>query len=392
LRIAVIGAGLAGTAAAYELSADGHEVVVLERHSGVGAEASYAPGGISAACPFWPRHSGGGWLRRFGRSGAAESPLDASIPAYAALMTASLRHLDDLATKLQLDYEASGNALVLFRTPQDQRRMQPALQRLEEAAVACTLLDAPRARTAEPAIHETAPLHAALHLPDARSGNCRQLAQLLKQQSQRLGATFRFGASVTALQPGPRPSLRWREPEAPEREERFDAVVVCAGVAAPALLGAAAPRRTEFTTTVLTVGLRDTDAAAGLAPLNAVYDAGAEVAIHRLGPRLRLASLAAGLLRPKDQERAWAELHRVLAEWFPACARGQGVQQWSSPCLASHDGLPWIGRSTAEGVWFNAGHGHCGWASACGGARLLADQLTHRTAPLDLGPYAPNRT
>ena len=47
------------------------------------------------------------------------------------------------------------------------------------------------------------------------------------------------------------------------------------------------------------------------------------------------------------------------------------------------DGPPVLGESGAPGIWLNLGHGSSGWALACGSARVLAEQLSGRAAPLD---------
>ena len=48
MRVAVIGAGVIGVTTAYELGADGHEVIVFERRSTVAAESSFANAGLIA--------------------------------------------------------------------------------------------------------------------------------------------------------------------------------------------------------------------------------------------------------------------------------------------------------------------------------------------------------
>ncbi|MHB8950991.1 MAG: FAD-dependent oxidoreductase, partial [Rhodoferax sp.] len=48
MKIAVIGAGIIGVTTAYELSRDGHEVMVLERRGAAAEEASFATAGIIA--------------------------------------------------------------------------------------------------------------------------------------------------------------------------------------------------------------------------------------------------------------------------------------------------------------------------------------------------------
>ena len=57
MKIAVIGAGMAGVAAAQALASDGHDVTVIERRSSVAEETSFAPAGIAAsglAAPWLP--------------------------------------------------------------------------------------------------------------------------------------------------------------------------------------------------------------------------------------------------------------------------------------------------------------------------------------------------
>ena len=48
MRVAVMGAGLAGVAAAYALRADGHEVVVVDRQPQPASETSYGNAGMVA--------------------------------------------------------------------------------------------------------------------------------------------------------------------------------------------------------------------------------------------------------------------------------------------------------------------------------------------------------
>ena len=48
MRIAVIGAGLAGVTTAYELARAGHEAIVYERRASISAEGSFAPACVNA--------------------------------------------------------------------------------------------------------------------------------------------------------------------------------------------------------------------------------------------------------------------------------------------------------------------------------------------------------
>jgi glycine/D-amino acid oxidase-like deaminating enzyme len=60
---------------------------------------------------------------------------------------------------------------------------------LRSLGVTHEVIDATRARWIEPALNLAKRLHAAVHLPQDGVGNCRQFAQLLKSQAQKLGAS-----------------------------------------------------------------------------------------------------------------------------------------------------------------------------------------------------------
>ena len=60
MRIAIVGAGIAGVTAAHALAGDGHHVTVYERRGSVAAEASYAQLGLVA-----PSLAGPGLLSPF---------------------------------------------------------------------------------------------------------------------------------------------------------------------------------------------------------------------------------------------------------------------------------------------------------------------------------------
>jgi D-amino-acid dehydrogenase len=78
-----------------------------------------------------------------------------------------------------------------------------------------------------------------------------------------------------------------------------------------------------------------------------------------------------------------ATLYRVLEDWFPGAAVIREVQQWKGARPMLPDGPPVLGTSGRPGLWLNLGHGSSGWALACGSARILAEQISGRAAPID---------
>jgi D-amino-acid dehydrogenase len=407
----VIGAGIVGVTTAYELAADGHEVTVLERRAAVAAETSFANAGVIApgyvtpwAAPGMPRkvlsqlfgrHAavrfGGAdalrllpWMWRWWRA-CRPAVYRRNRSAMQGLAHFSRQRLDRLTSELQLDYERSQGVLVLLRSPRELAAAQGNLALLQELGVPHALIDADRCRTLEPGLHAGTPLAGAIHLPQDGVGNCRLFAQLLKAEAQRRGAAFRFEHDVVRVDPGSTPGVTWQHAGV-RADAAFDAVVVCAGVQANQVLAGCGLRLPLAAVHgySITAPLRAGEShAAG--PRSAVMDEKYKVAVSRLGQRVRVAG-SAELGGPLSSVRpaAVATLYRVLDDWFPGAAQLRDVQVWKGARPMLPDGPPVLGPSGAPGVWLNLGHGSSGWALSCGSARVLADLVAARPAPIDL--------
>jgi len=409
MRVVVVGAGIVGATSAYELAVQGHEVTVLERRAGVAAEASFANAGIIApgyvtpwAAPGMPakilrqmlgRHAA---VRLAGLGLLAQLPwllrwwLACSPRVYAANRTAMVRlaqfsrdRLLELTRQLTLDYEQQPGYLVLLRGARELRMAQGTLRLLGELGVSHELVDAERCRRIEPGLRADAPLAAGIHLPQDGVGNCRQFAQIIKAEAQRLGAVFRFDTEVLALSPGKPASVR----TAGGASLEADALVVCAGVHANRLLtphGLKLPLAPVYGYSI-TAPLARRDDHAVVGPRAALMDERFKVAISRLGQRIRVAGSAELGGRIERMNAApLATLYKVLDDWFPGAAIVHEAQQWKGARPMLPDGPPILGASGLPGLWLNLGHGSSGWMLACGSARVLAEVIGGRAAPIDL--------
>jgi D-amino-acid dehydrogenase len=414
MNIAIVGAGIIGVTTAYELAADGHEVTVLERHGAAALETSFANAGVVApgyvtpwAAPgmtakvaryLFSRHAPVRvcwplaahelrWMLRW-RSACDLATYLANRARLQRLAFYSRHRLHQLTEDLQLEYDRSTGYMVLLRAEKDRKIVQPGLQVLRDAGVRFQEIDAAQARTIEPALNPDTDFLGAVYLPDDEVGNCRQFALLLKNQAQALGARFEFNSAVAPLDPADPTLLRvTRGSDAVPAEVRFDAVVVCSGLAAAALLrpvGLRVPLAAVHGYSV-SAPIRE--------PLNAprsgVMDDRYKVAISRLGNRVRVAGSAEIGGEPNEKRPAAIQtLYKVLHDWFPGAAQlantGSAVQEWKGARPMLPDGPPVLGATHAPGVWVNIGHGSSGWALSCGSARAVADLIAGKEPAVDL--------
>jgi len=422
MKLAVIGAGIIGVTTAYELAADGHEVTVFERRSSVAEEASFANAGVVApgyvtpwAAPGMPakvfkhllaRHApvrlarpmAAGqwrWMWRWWRA-CRPASFQANRSRMHRLARYSQQRLAALTHDLRLDYEQSTGYLVLLRTPQELTLARPSLKLLAELGTNFHLIDGARAREVEPGLNPQMVLHAAVHLPQDGVGNCRQFAQLLRAEAQRLGTEFRFDRRVLSLVPGPRPGVHHQAAsgDGPTEHSEFDGVVVCAALGAAALLAPLGLRlpMAPVHGYSLTAPLRQVEGHPPLGPRSAVMDEAHKVAISRLGQRVRVAGSAElGGRLERSNEAALQTLYKVLDDWFPGCAQLAHAQPWKGARPMMPDGPPLLGASGCEGIWLNLGHGSSGWALSCGSARVLADLVARRVPGIDTEGLGPER-
>lgn len=413
MRIAVVGAGIIGVTTAYELAADGHQVTVFERRGAVAEETSFANAGVIApgavtpwAAPGMPakvarylfsRHAPVrvglplssaeiGWMWKWWRACKLETYL-ANRGRMQRLAFYSRARLHHLTEDLKLEYDHSAGYMVLLRSEQDSRLMQPGLQVLREAGVTFREIDPQQARLLEPALSTETPFLGAVHLPGDEVGNCRQFALLLKTQAQRLGAQFQFNSTVAPLDPAAPANLRIQPDGAAQREERFDAVVLCAALESMTLLHPLGLR-------IPLAAVHGYSISAPIreplnAPRSALMDERYKVAISRLGNRVRVAGSAEiGGSASVKRAAAIQTLYKVLHDWFPGAAQisntGAGVQEWKGARPMLPDGPPVLGATGIPGVWINLGHGSSGWALSCGSARVVADLMGGRAPEVNI--------
>ncbi len=432
MRVAVIGAGIIGVTTAYELAADGHAVTVFERRGSVAEEASFANAGVVAPGYVTP-WAGPGMrtkvLRQLlARHAAVRVRWPLSVAeldwmakwsaacdpdAFAAnrrrmqrLAIYSRQRLHHLTEHLGLVYDRANGYTVLLRSEQEQRQMQPSLNVLRELGAGFQELDEAATRLVEPGLNPDTRFLGSIHLPQDEVGNCRQFAQLLRDEAQKRGVEFELKTHVacvaidagggftlshqsTAANDSPPSTLVSTmvanppaDSQAPLQTQSFDHVVVCAGAASADLLKPLGVSISLARIWGYSVSAQVREPLN--APRSAVMDERFKVAISRLGQRVRVAGGAeVGGTPHHVHAGAVATLYKVLNDWFPGAANLRHVQTWKGARPMLPDGPPLIGKTHIPKLWLNLGHGSSGWALACGSARVLADTLAGQPTAID---------
>ncbi|MDQ9170580.1 D-amino acid dehydrogenase [Oxalobacteraceae bacterium R-40] len=405
MQVAVIGGGVIGVCTAYFLAAAGHEVVVLERYGNVAQETSFGDSGIVSpgntlpwAMPGMPKKLLSSLFKsespvllknkldpklwRWVRQWLDECELDRFLlngERMQRLALYSRQLLQQLREYHELQYEQTQGVMQLFRTQQDLRIAQPALDLLAESGIQHKLIEPDDARGIEPALASHTTLFAALHLPQDEAGNCPLFTRQLKNIAQAAGVEFHFNSTVEALKPDEN-GISFL---IGDRIFHADAVVVAAGIDSLKLLEPLGIDLPVYPVKAYsgTATIRDFEQA----PLAAVMDETYKVAITRLGSRIRVAGTAElGSPDMAMHETALRTLVKVGQDWFPGAANYNGSNFWCGIQPTLPDGPPLIGATPVRNLYINIGHGSCGWTMAAGSGKILSDLLSGAEPDIDL--------
>jgi D-amino-acid dehydrogenase len=420
MRVIVIGAGLAGLTTAWYLQRDGAQVTVLEADSGPGLGTSFANGAMlhPSICAPW-NAPGMFWqvLRWLGREDAPLLLRPRALPGLAGwgveflrqsaparfagnsrrnlrLAILSLAEMAVIRGATPLSYGYQGRGLLsVFRSEAARASRLAEVDMLAEHGLPLRLLDRDALVALEPALAPIGgELVGGIHYGADEGGDahlfCTELARVLAAG----GASLRYGVRVDRLL---RAGAALRGVEAAGEELHADACVLAAAshsVALAASVGLSLPVRPVKGYSIT----MPRDIAPAAAPLIGVEDGALHAVAVPVGAnQLRVAGTAelTGYDLAISQPRI-DNLQNLLARLFPlfAAALGPGdVRPWAGLRPMCADGVPLLGATDLQNLFLNTGHGHLGWTLAAGSARMVADTIAGRVAPLAAEDYALTR-
>lgn len=408
MKVVVLGSGIIGTASAWWLCRDGHEVTVIDRCTGPAMETSFANGGqisVSYAEP-WANRSApwklAQWMLRedspllfrpqadwrqwhWGTSFLREclpSRLEPNIRAMVAMAEYSRRTLQGMRGELGIEYDALQRGIITFyRKHAEFDDAQKAASVLRDLGVDRRILSADEIIELEPALAPKRHLIAGGDYTAAdESGDAHVFTTQLAERAKAAGVQFRFSTQVTRLlaEGGRIYAAEVIGPDGSYSRVHGDAFVAALGSFTPDVvrpLGIACP---VYPAKGYSATFPILDPAR--APQVSLTDSSRKVVLSRLGNRLRVAGTAefSGYSRALNTVRCEA-LSSIVQELLP-----QGVvdlnspNYWSGLRPATPSSVPLVGRTRIANLFLNTGHGTLGWTMGPGSGRAIADIVSGR--------------
>ena len=361
--VAVVGGGIVGTAVALRLAQEGRRVVLLEKGE-IGREASWAAGGILT-----PVH-----LAEYPK------PLARLCTASAALYPALIDTLRELSA-VDVEFRRTG-FLILVRDDATALAARELEAHKRAHGQPVEPLTADEVAALQPGLG-TAP-RSGLFLPDIAQVRNNRMAVALAEAAQKKGVEIRRDAAVTGFLriPG-----RVTGVKTTQGDLLAGTVVIAAGSWSGEMLR---PLGLSLPVAPVKGQVLLTQAPPGL--VRTVVEDGETYLVPRADGRLLIGATLenAGFDKTVTLEAVGTLASRAAAI-LPALAKLPLVTSWAGLRPSTPDRLPYIGRTSMEGLVVATGHFRNGILLAPITAELVADLLAGRPPSLDLAPFDPLR-
>ena len=408
MKVLVLGGGVIGVCAAYELARAGHEVDVVDRQSGPALETSFANAGEVSPGYSSPWAGPGVPLKAIKWMLMRHSPLvirpllDPAMWRWGAMMLANCTErayalnksrmvpiaeysrdcLKALraATGIRYDERTQGT-LQLFRTQKQLDGVGGDVAVLKQYGVPFEVLDRDGFVAIEPAPGLTRDKFVgALRLPGDETGDCFKFTVALAALAAGLGARVHWNTRIEAIDAAAGRADGVRTSAGTFAADRY---VLALGSYTPLWVKPLGIRLPVYPVKGYSITVPITDP--GGAPESTVMDETHKVAVTRLGDRIRAGGTAelAGYSNALREPRR-ATLNHVVADLFPRGGDLSKASFWCGLRPMTPDGTPVIGQTRVANLLLATGHGTLGWTMAAGTGRIVADLVAGRSPAIDV--------
>ncbi|MBZ0215098.1 MAG: D-amino acid dehydrogenase [Fimbriimonadaceae bacterium] len=412
MKILVLGAGVVGVATAYQLLKDGHDVTVIDRASEAASFTSFANAGLVAPghAYAWSSPAAPGmmlrslvqrdqairfkpgldprlwsWSLQFLKQCNAHSAAE-NTRQKARLCLYSQDMLHNVVAETGVSYDGNPGGLVYFyRTPESFEKAASKSELLRNEGVRIDILNPAEVVALDPGLAPARDqISGALVAVNDESGDARKFSIELAAKCVDLGCEFHWNTQVRALK---RSGNILTGVETDNGTFQADKTILSLGIFSPDFVGKLGLGLPIYPikgySVTLPVGTHHKP------PRIGGVDEDNLLAYCPMGERLRLTATAefagySDAYKPKD----FKSMLKKAQALFPRAANFEAPEFWAGLRPMTPTGLPIVGPSPIENLWFNTGHGHMGWTMSCGTARILADQLAGRDPAIDAAALA----
>ena len=415
MKVIVLGAGVVGTATAYFLAKQGHEVEVVERQSGAALETSFGNGGVIHASEVEPWSQPGMPSKILKWLGKEDAPLlvrYGAIPhmwrwglkfmanctperfrrnALVNLKIAlhSLKVLQQIRAETGIEYDVrTGGVLKIYTNAQSLAGGIESAKFLSASGLTFQEVDKAECVRREPALQASAAtLAGGIYFPRDEVGDCHKFTTGLAAHCAKLGVKFHYG---TAIQRLVRNGSAIGSVETSRGSMRADSIVAALGSFTPIVLrtaGIGVPIYPVKGVTITVPGAAWPDRLR-----MPIIDDGRLFGLVPLGDRLRVSGSAevAAYDTTPSPARCQAIIRNVVSVFpdFAKCVDPATAKYWAGVRPVTPTGTPILGRSPIANLYIAAGHGHLGWTMGCGSGHVMADLVAGRTPEIDMSGFA----
>lgn len=407
MKVVVLGSGILGTSSAWWLREAGHDVVVIDRASGVAQETSFANGAqisVSYAEPwanpqaplkllkwltkddapllFRPQFDWRQWV--WGLAFLREclpSRLAPNIEAMVRLAQYSHETLRALRQSLQIEYNhLELGILNFYRDPKEFEGSQKAADVMRDFGVDRRVITTDEVIQIEPALAaHRASIVGGDYTATDESGDARLFTIELARHAQSKGVEFLFSTRITRVicEKGRAAAVEIIHEDGRYGRVDADAFVVSLGSFTPQLMRPLGIHCLIYPTKGYSATFPILDPSA--APKVSLTDSLNKVVFSRLGNELRMAGTAelSGYSRTLNPARC-SRMSELARELFPDILDYENVRYWSGLRPSTPSNVPLIGRTRIPNLYLNAGHGTLGWTMGAGSGRAIADIVSGR--------------
>jgi D-amino-acid dehydrogenase len=414
MKTIVLGAGVVGTATAYFLARDGHEVEVIERRNAAAMETSFGNGGVIHASEVEPWSQPGMPSKILKWLGKEDAPL---LVRYGALphmwrwglkfmanctperfqrnaltnlkiALHSLKVLQQIRAETGIEYDLRTSGLMkVFTDPNAHAACVKSAEFLATGGLVFETLDRAACIRREPALQANSALIGGVYFPREEVGDCHKFTTGLAHRCAELGVKFHYGTTVSHLE---RNGGRIAAVHTGNGTMRADNFVAALASYTPGILrgvGLDVPIYPVKGVTITVPG----DAWPGRPKLPIADDARI-FGLVPLGDRLRVSGSAevARFDTTPSPARCQAICNNVISVFpeFAKCLHPATARYWAGVRPVTPTGTPILDRSPIPNLYIAAGHGHLGWTMGCGSGQVVAAMVTGAQTDIDMGGFA----